>query len=367
MAIDNGMMPISATRAEVMAQPQVIGRVLREQQDQVQALADTLARRETNLVLASGSGDSWFAAQAVRLAWERYAGVPFEALQAYEYAAYDRPAVDARTAHFIISSSGRPTTTWDALDRALESPALVVGITDNPAADNPFVNRPHVALVPGAHKAGWPAQTTTAAIALLAALAIAFGEARNHLASDEAARRMAELETVPQQMADVLARSESWAARVAASLRDQRTFMLVGSGPSYAVAQTGSALLAEGPQEFGLALTAEEFHHALRIATVRPGEAVLLIAPDGAAATRCYDTARSLRAWGATLIPLVMPGTASLLEGSDLGLQLPHVDEPLSPLLTLLPLHALSIALAEQKVATGYQRPRPSGRAAAVP
>jgi glucosamine 6-phosphate synthetase-like amidotransferase/phosphosugar isomerase protein len=84
---------------------------------------------------------------------------------------------------------------------------------------------------------------------------------------------------------------------------------------------------------------------------------VILIAPAGAAQARCRDTARSVRAWGGTLIPLVAGETADILDGSGLGLVLPDVDESLSPLLTLPPLHALSIALAEQKVAAGYRRP----------
>jgi hypothetical protein len=36
---------------------------------------------------------------------------------------------------------------------------------------------------------------------------------------------------------------------------------------------------------------------------------------------------------------------------------LPAAPEPMTPLLTLLPLHQLSIRLADQKVAMGYVRP----------
>jgi glucosamine 6-phosphate synthetase-like amidotransferase/phosphosugar isomerase protein len=137
----------------------------------------------------------------------------------------------------------------------------------------------------------------------------------------------------------------------------QRLYTFVGGGPSYAVAQTGSALMAEGPQETGLALTVEEFHHAFRVATLQQGDPVILIAPAGAGESRCRDTAYSVREWGARLIPLVMSGTADLIEDPMEGFVLPDVPEPFSPLLTLLPLHVLSIALAEQKVAGGYRRP----------
>lgn len=357
MPDETALMPIEATRVEVSTQPDVVARVLHDLQKQIQKLAQILARQQVNLVLASGSGDSWFAAQAVRLAWERYAGVPFEALQAYEYAAYGRPGEDERTAHFVISSSGRPTTTWDALDRALKSPAFVVGITDNAAVDNPFVVKPSVVLVPGAVKVGWPAQTTTATIAVLLNLAVAFGRARGHLDENAAAHLSQQLEELPSQMAEVLDRSNHWAEMMVASLSQQRLYTFVGGGPSFAVAQTGAALMAEGPQEVGLALTVEEFHHGLRVATLHTGDPVVLIAPAGESEMRCRDTARVVRQWGARLIALATPATSDLVDAPESGLHLPEVEEPFSPLLTLLPLHVLSIALAEGKVARGYQRP----------
>lgn len=351
-------MPIAATRREVAAQPEVVARVLDDQGAALRDLAALLAERAIDLVLASGSGDSWFAAQAVRLAFERYAGLPFEALQAYEYALYGRVGENAQTLHLVISSSGRPTTTWDALDRALATSAFVVGVTDNGAADNPFVARPARALVPGARKVGWPAQTTTATIALLLDLAIALGRARRHLDEIEGARRAAALREVPAQMATVLERAASWAERLAATLDGRRNYVLVGGGPGHAVAQIGSALLAEGPQRVGLPLTLEEFHHALRIGTIEAGDPVILLAPESAGSARAQETADSVRAWGGRLIPLVSGQGTALLDDSGDGLELPRVPEPLSPLLTLLPLHLLSIALAARRVAAGYERPR---------
>jgi glucosamine--fructose-6-phosphate aminotransferase (isomerizing) len=357
MSDETALMPIAATQREVQAQPEVVARVLRELRQQTRDLAQTMVKGQLNLVLASGSGDSWFAAQAVRLAWERYAGLPFEALQAYEYALYGHQGEGGQTAHLVISSSGRPTTTWDALDRALSTAGIVVGVTDNPALDNPFVTKPPHALIPGAKKVGWPAQTTTATIALLIDLAIAFGQMRGFLDEETASRLDRALAQAPAQMATVLAQSMPWAEQLASSLVDGRPYTFVGGGPSYAVAQTGAALMAEGPQEVGLALTVEEFHHGLRIGTLQKGDPVVLIAPESAGEGRCRDTAYSVRQWGAQLIPLATSGTADLVEDTAKGLVLPDVPEPLSPLLTLLPLHALSIALAERKVASGYQRP----------
>jgi len=119
MSDDQTMMPIAATRREVAAQPEVIARVLAEQSTAIRDLAQRLALRATRQIVLLGSGDSWFAGLGCLLAFETYSGLPAEAIQAYEYAAYGHAGFDAATAVIVISSSGRPTTTWDALERAL--------------------------------------------------------------------------------------------------------------------------------------------------------------------------------------------------------------------------------------------------------
>lgn len=361
MGDEQAMMPISATRHEVAAQPETVERVLTEQQAAVRALAHTLAERETQALVVLGSGDSWFAGLACRLAFESYSGLPTEPIQAYEYAAYGHPAFNAGTAVIVISSSGRPTTTWDALDRALSTSAFVIGVTDKRYVGNPFLEKPHVALVPGAVKDGWPTQTTTATIAVLIDLAIELGRARGHLPSDEADRLSAQLRALPTAMRRVLDASSSLAERLAKELsadsNARRVYTFVGGGPSFGVAHTGAALLSEGPQEVGVALSVEEFHHGLRIATIAKHDPVILIAPTGAASRRNVDTVKSVRAWGAKLVVIIDDQDGAIQPLADATFVVPTVPEPMSPLLTLLPLHTLSLELAAAKVASGYARP----------
>lgn len=361
MSDEQSMMPIAATRREVAAQPDVIARVLAEQSTALRDLAQRLAARSTDRIVVLGSGDSWFAGMACRLAFETYSGLATEALQAYEYAAYGHPSFDQHTAVIVISSSGRPTTTWDALDRALATPAYVIGITDNPADGNPFHQKVHTALIPGAAKIGWPAQTTTATIAVLLHLAIELGRARGHLAQNTADQRIAQLWALPKQMRAVLAQSEPWAEQLARRLLStgvRRNYTFVGAGPSLGVAYTGMALLAEGPQEIGIAIAVEEFHHGLHIATLAPEDVVVVIAPTGSASRRCLDTAKSVHGWGAQLVAIVDTQDGAIRNLAGATLELPAAPEPMTPLLTLLPLHQLSIQLAEQKVASGHQRPK---------
>ena len=360
MSDEQSMMPISATRREVADQARVVAQVLNAQIDNLRALARQLAERDTRHIVLLGSGDSWFAGMACRLAFETYAGVSAEAIQAYEYAAYGHPAFDAQTATILISSSGRPTTTWDALDRALATSAYVIGITDKPYAGNPFSEKVHAALIPGASKVGWPAQTTTATMALLIDLAIELGRARGHLSTDDADALSKQLRGTVDSMQSVLDAGDGWTQALARRLftnDSRRVYTFVGSGPGLGVAYNGMALLAEGPQEVALVMSVEEFHHGLHIATISRDDVVIVIAPAGAASKRLLDTARSVQSWGCQLVILTDTTDTSLHAFSNDIFRLPAVPEPMTPLLSILPLQQLSIHLAENKTATGYQRP----------
>jgi glucosamine 6-phosphate synthetase-like amidotransferase/phosphosugar isomerase protein len=334
-----------------------VARVLRELHPQIQELAATWVARDVGQLFLLGSGDSWFVGLMARLAFEQYGGVPVEPLQAYEYAAYGHPGFEARTAAIIISSSGRPTTTWDALERALATRAYVVGISDQRYTGNPFIEKAHTALVPGAVKKGMPAQTTTATLAVLIDLAIEFGRASGHLSSSQADDNSTKLRASVEHMQTVLVDSDNLAGPLAQALQGRRFYTFIGGGPSYGVAHVGSALLAEGPQEVGLPLAVEEFHHALRFGTIVPGEPVVLIAPTGQVSRRNLDTAQSVSNWGGQLIAIVDENDEVITPLAETAFILPPVPEPMSPLLALLPLHNLSVQLATHKIAAGYQRP----------
>ncbi|MFN8568465.1 MAG: SIS domain-containing protein [Kouleothrix sp.] len=358
MSDELSMMPIAATRREVAAQPEVIARVLAEQSGAIRDLAVRLAARGTRQVVLLGSGDSWFAGMACRLAFETYSGLPAEAIQAYEYAAYGHASFDAATAAVVISSSGRPTTTWDALDRALATPAYVVGITDKPYAGNPFREKVHTAIVPGALKVGWPAQTTTATIAVLITLAIELGRARGYPGRGRG----------PGVYRTAAGAARADAARTGAERRVGRTTgaRLAERGraahlhlcwrraePGRGLHRHGAA--GRGAARVGIAIAAEEFTHGLHIATIARDDVVV------AAGIRRREPPHARRGALGThpqLVALVDTSDTAIGALAGSTLTLPEVPEPLTPPLTLLPLHQLSIALAEQKVAAGYQRPR---------
>lgn len=351
------LMPLEDTIKEVMQQPDAVASALTKNHASVVELAQKFAKEGIKHLHLLGAGDSMFAGQCVQQAFNQYSGISFWVTQAYEYAVLGDERIRKDSAVLVISSSGRMSTTRDALYRALKSEALIIGITDKPGEDNPFYTLPTHVLVPGAIKLGWPTQTTTATIIVLLDLAIQIGFANGTLSKEMGRKQADQLEKMPALMSQVLTDSNSLMSQLANKFVNNKTFYFIGSGAGYGVANIGSALMAEGPQRIGVPLYVEEFHHSLRINTIDPGMPVFLIAPKDPAYQRYLDTAQAVKNWGGYMIAFVEEGETSIVEAANSVVTLPAVPDSMTSLLSILPLHQFSIELTRCRVGMGYHRP----------
>ena len=351
------MMPLEDTLVEVERQPEVVATALENNHASVVELAQLIRDKGITKLYLVGSGDSMYLGQCVEEAFRIYAHRPLNITQAFEYAIYGNHYVDEQTLLIVISSSGRISTTRDALSRALNTKAFVVGITDQAKIENPFYSDPHYKLVPGAAKEGWPTQTTTATIILLIDLAIQIGKQESLFSKRKSEELFRRLIAIPNLMEEASRRSLAPMRKVGRELVDAKIMYFVGSGPGYGVANIGGALMAEGPQRVGVPLYVEEFHHSLRIHTVDSGVPVILIAPNDLAYRRYLDTARAVKKSGGYLTALVNEDEDQIAGVADAVIRIPSVPVGMSPLVTLPPLHQFSIELTKNRLSKGYQRP----------
>ena len=351
------MMPLEETISEVAQQPDVVGKAMSNNHAEVIELAREIINKGITKCVLVGSGDSMFMGLSAQQAFDSYSGIPLKVTQAYEYAAFGDIEIQKDTAIFVVSSSGRVSTTRDALDRALQSEALVVGVTDNENPDNPFFTKPERVLVPGGIKLGWPTQTTTAALAVMLDLSIQIGKMSGHLKESTANFLYQQLLSVPDKMKTVLSDNQEVMCQIAEKFVDVKTIYFVGSGPGYGVANIGGAVMAEGPQRIGVPLYVEEFHHSLRVNTLDLGMPIFLIAPSDPAFTRYLDTVQAVKNWGGYLIAITDNDDDRILNGANTTIRIPVIPYQMSPLLSVLPLHLFSIELTQNLVDQGYKRP----------
>ncbi|HBH13800.1 MAG TPA: hypothetical protein DDX29_11935 [Clostridiales bacterium] len=350
------LMPLENTIKEVYQQPEVVDSALRNNHNSVCELAKKIIDEDIKKILIVGSGDSMFMGLSVQQAFHSYSGITCSVKQAYEYAVFGE--IESNDiAIFVVSSSGRISTTRDALNRALNSSALVVGVTDNRNEENPFFSLPKYVLVPGGQKIGWPTQTTTSTIAIFIDLAIQIGKLSGNLEEKQVNNLYENLMEIPLLMQHVLDKNSLIMRQIAEKFVGRKSIYFIGSGPGYGVANIGGALMAEGPQKIGIPLYVEEFHHSLRINTVDPDMPIFLIAPNDPAFSRYLDTVSSGKKWGGYLIAITDSEEEYIFSNVNSSIIIPKVPYQMSPLLSVLPLHLFCIELTQMVVKMGHLRP----------
>ncbi|WP_044560539.1 SIS domain-containing protein [Azospirillum sp. B4] len=338
------LMPLPATARERADTPAAVARALARLADPVRDLVTVLTTRGISRLLVAGSGDSLSAGLMAAPAFAAYAGIPCQAVQAFELARHGHPDLGPRTAVAVVSSSGRPSPAHDALSRARDSGALVIGISDREGT--PFLAPPVWGLCPGASKNGMPTQSTVATLAVLILLALEWGGARQH---PVAAGVHGDVAALPAILDGVL-RSDAGVRALGATLAARRHVHVVGTGPNAGTARCVADLLTAAAGLAALPHAVEEFHHALRLQALAPADLVLVLAPPRArAADRLADTAAAARVRGARV---------AMLGGPDFPV--PEMDEPLTPLPLLVQGQALALAAGDVAARAGGFRTIPS-------
>jgi fructoselysine-6-P-deglycase FrlB-like protein len=315
-------------RQEILDQPAAIRRAL-EQPAREQVLR-ALAPDSLQRLIFTGSGDSYFAPLALRFAAQRLLGASVAVLPAQEAAAYQ--SFQRGDVVVGISISGNTPRTAEAVGNSSRAGAHTLAITGNPASalarnsdalwELPFRSRsratPH----------------TTDYMSTLVAVASLIGEI-----SGTPVSVFAGLADSVQRALETLYEPCMAAGR---ALAKQERFFFLGAGSSFATAQYGAAKLWEAGGLMALPFELEEFAHGPHL-ILRPGDAVLIIAPEGKSLERAVDILAGIKKLGGA--PVVVTNRPDKFPKAT-TLVIPLVDEEWSPFFTALPLQWFCWALA---------------------
>jgi len=341
----------------MITQVEDIAHLIRTEFNEIESrLKETISEdkfRRIQHVFATGDGDSWHAAMAVKMAFQMYSGVIYEPISAMRFLTYDAEGMprDFPETNLVIgiSASGGSTRVVQSLEKAkaVNKDNLTLGMVGNPEsqvaeiADFTFsVEIPDFGPSPGI-------RSYVASLLGGYALALRLGEVRGYLSASEAqAQRDAILasadviDTTIQKVKDV--------ARVTAEdMKDNAFFSFVGSGPSYATAYFSSAKLIEAAGVFSTAQDLEEWvhieHHAYP--TDYP---IYMIAPPGRSFNRAENLAYLVTMLGHPLIAVTEDQESKVKEHANVLLPIAgSVPEEYSPLVYHIPADYFACYLAQ--------------------
>lgn len=347
---------IAVMRREIGMIPALIRTILEDAPSRSERMLSVLQRDGVRNVVFVGCGDSTFVGHAASLAFNRHTRLSARSEHALDFARYTVRYQEEGTVVVAVSFSGKVGRTIEAAHQARAFGLPVVALTHDPesplaeAADQvSLVDVPTLGFSPGTST--YIGMLTT----LLSLPAQLEGEGRD---GEKRHRYIKQLGSLPELARETIEITDGPSLEAAKRLLGARIVTYIGAGPNEASARFGAAKLFEGAQQLASATNLEEWAH-VQYFTTRPGDPVVLVAPDGAATDRAKEILSELAYVGATTVLV----SDLRLPGADIYLPLARaVGEELSPVLAAIPLSLLGFHLVPLNNKRSYNFPSEEAR-----
>jgi len=335
-----GQIPSELYRS-IHRQPEIVRSVLAQSVGSIDAAVELLAPCER--IYTVGTGTSGHAATVAAFLLEAV-GVPAQPLSSFDFANYP-PRLGPQDGVLAISHSGTNRYGLRAIETAVAARVPLVGVTgrESPMAGPGVVVRTTPPETSSTHT-----QSYTGNLAAIALLACGLGSRRGQ----DLGSLPTDLAAVPAHMESILRREDEivpTADRLAAIGR----LVLAGAGPNAATAREGALKVKESSYLVAEGFELEMILHG-GLQPLRSGDVSVAVVVRGPAVPRAEDILRTWKIVGTqTLLVADAEVVRRLRAHPDLGpfdtLEVPTVAEPLSPILTVLPLQLLAAATAQRR------------------
>ncbi|MCA9581010.1 MAG: glutamine--fructose-6-phosphate transaminase (isomerizing) [Myxococcales bacterium] len=347
---------------EIFEQPRAMedtlrGRLDREQGDingaEIGLSDDDAKRFERVLFLACGT--SHYATMVGRHLIEELAHVPSSIELASEFRNREI-LVGEKDLVVTVSQSGETIDTLMAAREAKARGATVLAITNVIGSAIPRMADASFYTHAGPEIGVAATKSFTTQVANLTMLAIWMGRRRGVLSAERTAELVEALARIPSQMHDVLSGTRQLVANLARRYREARDVLFLGRGLSYPVALEGALKLKEISYVHAEGYAAGEMKHG-PIALIDSNVPVFVIAPKDRSYERTASNLQEAKARGAMIVAIASEGDEDARGMSDDLIEVPIVDEMLTPLVTVLPTQLYSYYVADFK-GTDVDQPR---------
>jgi glucosamine--fructose-6-phosphate aminotransferase (isomerizing) len=307
--------------------------------------ADRVAGLEKIAIVACGT--SWHAALVGKFLIEELAKIPVEVDVASEFR-YRSPLLTPETLVVGITQSGETADTLAALRLAADSASPTLAICNVRGSMATRVCQSTLYTHAGPEIGVASTKAFTAQLVALYLLALYLAQERGRLAPEAGRARLSDLARAAHWMEDLLGHAEAFEA-IARQHYQATDFLFLGRGILYPIALEGALKLKEISYIHAEGYPAGEMKHG-PIALIDERMPVVALVPEGALFEKMASNIQEAKARGAQIIALGTEGDARLPQvlapDRDRWILFPRVPEPLSPLLSVVPLQLLAYYIA---------------------
>jgi glucosamine--fructose-6-phosphate aminotransferase (isomerizing) len=291
-------------------------------------------------------GTSWHAALVGKYLIEEYCRLPVEVDIASEFR-YRDPIISAQTLVIPISQSGETADTLAALREGKRRQGKIMAICN--VVDSSIAREADGVIYTHAGLEIGVASTKSFVTQLVALylLAIRIGRARGVIDIGIGREMLATLTELPQLVEETLALSPR-IEKIASEYLNARDFLYLGRGINYPIALEGALKLKEISYIHAEGYPAGEMKHG-PIALIDKEMPVVILAPKDRHYEKVASNMEEVIARGGRVIAFCSQGDTEMGNRAEHVLEIPRVENALTPLLLTIPLQLLAYHIAVLK------------------
>ena len=289
-------------------------------------------------VIFVGQGTAVHAAMVGEYLMEDLAKIPTEVEFASEFR-YRNPIIEEGTVVIAISQSGETADTLSALHEARQRGALTLGLVNVVGSSVARDSDAGVYLRVGP-EIGVASTKAFLGHVMVATLLATFIGRRRYLSADYVSGLLDELQAIPDHVQTVLGLSEE-IRDVTARYAERENWLFLGRGYNYPVALEGALKLKEISYIHAEGMPAAEMKHG-PIALIDDGMPVVVVATRNSQYAKVVSNIEEVRTRGGHVIAVATEGDTEIADHCEAVFYVPHVAEPLQPMLTVVPLQLLA-------------------------
>ncbi len=294
-------------------------------------------------IILTACGTSWHAALIAEYLFEDLARIPTEVEYASEFR-YRNPIINDDDLIIALSQSGETADTLAAIEIAKEKGALVYGIVNVVGSTIARTTDCGSYIHVGPEIGVASTKAFTGQLSVLTLMALYLGHMRGKISEGKYRRLLAALEAIPQKVEQILEKNDQ-IKYIAGEVRNAHNALYLGRGYNFPVALEGALKLKEISYIHAEGYPAAEMKHG-PIALIDMYMPVIVIATNQSAYEKIVSNIQEVKARKGKVIAIITEDDKKIREMADFVIEVPSTEEPLTPLLSVIPLQLLAYHIA---------------------
>ena len=294
-------------------------------------------------IIMMACGTSWHSALIGEYLFEEIARIPVEVEYASEFR-YRNPIIYEDDFIIALSQSGETADTLAAIEIAKEKGAFVYGIVNVIGSSIARLTDSGSYIHAGPEIGVASTKAFTSQLSVITLMALYLGHERGKISEGYYRQLLNELEAIPRKVQQILEKNEQ-IKYIASEIKNASNALYLGRGYNFPVALEGALKLKEISYIHAEGYPAAEMKHG-PIALIDMYMPVVVIATNKSAYEKIVSNIQEVKARKGIVIAIINEDDTMIREIADFFIEIPSTAEPLTPLLSVIPLQLLSYHIA---------------------